>query len=65
MMIAFFLPDSSGYWIIDNKCSKVIKHSLEINEIIYLYWCISQVLGKNICCLTFLIESDVKRSDHE
>ena len=46
-----------------NRRRKAINHSLEINEPIYLYWCISQILGTNICWLTFLVESDRQRSD--
>ena len=32
---------------IDNRLMEVIKHSLEINELIYWYWWISQLLGIN------------------
>ena len=46
------------YSVIANIFRKVINHSLEINEIIYWYWWISQVLGINIHWLKSLIESD-------
>ena len=48
-----------------NRWRKVIKHSLEINELGYCYWWISQVLGININWLTSLVESDQWRSDCE
>ena len=41
-----------------NRCRKVINHSIEINDLLYLYWCISQVLGISIFWLTLFVESD-------
>ena len=47
---------------ISNRWRELIKHRLDINEIIYWYCWISQFLGTNIHWLTSLVESDGKRS---
>ena len=43
---------------ISTRWSKVINHSLEINELIYWYWWLLKVLGINIYWLISLVESD-------